>query len=285
VIELDFVAAGSAEHWARTGAAASEEESLEDLYAGRLRFAVNGIDLSPMALVPFLAVVLPMNEFLAAQPPVTSTNWAVSDQLPEHRYSVTRVGSGRVRLSASWSGAGTTCPESALRAAWGCFTGRVVRELDARDPSIDQNVVVRRMMPAVLANQSIRIEPQARLVLVRGQEARGDGVPVIAAADAVSCAAWSYGGFAETGADPIMVELESGATTTSRPWSGEMDESGHPILTCVLADGVDAVAAARVIRDGVVTVLAAWGAPEDSPLMRGLRAATFSGDRTLHRPQ
>jgi hypothetical protein len=51
VIELDFVADDAPEYWNLTGAGAREEQSLHDLYPGRLRFRVNGTDLSPIRLV------------------------------------------------------------------------------------------------------------------------------------------------------------------------------------------------------------------------------------------
>jgi len=122
VIELDFVAAGSPELWNLTGAGAGDDQSLNDLYPGLLSFTVNGTDLSPRALVPFLGVVAPMNEFLAAVPPPKSGSWAPSDQLSRHAYTIERIRSGRVRVGASWLGSGTTCVEAALRAAWGCFS-------------------------------------------------------------------------------------------------------------------------------------------------------------------
>ena len=69
MIELDFVAADAPELWNLAGAGAGEEQSLHDLYPGRLRFRVNATDLSPNWLVPFLGVAAPMNQFLAAVPP------------------------------------------------------------------------------------------------------------------------------------------------------------------------------------------------------------------------
>jgi hypothetical protein len=47
VIELDFVAAEGPELWNLTGAGAREDQSLNDLYPGRLCFRLNGTDLSP----------------------------------------------------------------------------------------------------------------------------------------------------------------------------------------------------------------------------------------------
>jgi hypothetical protein len=55
VIELDLVAADAFELWNRTGAGAGEEQSLHDLHPGRLRFTVNGTDLSPTGWCRFLA--------------------------------------------------------------------------------------------------------------------------------------------------------------------------------------------------------------------------------------
>ena len=114
MIELDFVADGSPEYWNLTGAGATEEQSLHDLYPGRLHFTVNGTDLSPKALVPLLGVVAPLNQFLAAVPPPRSASWAPSDQLPRHAYTIQRIASGRVHLRASWSGSGTSCVEAAF---------------------------------------------------------------------------------------------------------------------------------------------------------------------------
>jgi hypothetical protein len=138
-------------------AGASDDQSLNDLYPGRLRFTVNGTDLSPKALVPFLGVVAPMNEFLAAVPPPKSASWAPSDQLSCHAYTIQRIPSGRVHVAASW-----------------------------------------------------------------------------------------------------------------------LDPTGHPVIICVMAERIDGISAARVIRDAVLTALSAWGVPEESPAFRGLRVAGFS---------
>jgi hypothetical protein len=276
VIELDFVAAGAPELWHRTGAGASEEQSLHDLYPGLLSFTVNGTDLSPKALVPLLATAAPMNQFLAAVPPPKSASWAPSDQLPRHAYTIERIPSGRVHVSASWLGSGTTCIEAALRAAWGCFTQRVLGELAARDPSVAHNVVVRHMMPAVRANQSSRSDADSRLIVLDGVETRCDRRSLAAAADAVARVAWSYGGFTEIGVNPITVRVETGTTVMHRPWTGETDPTGHPVIVCVMAERIDGISAARVIRDSVLTALRAWGVPEDTPVFRGLRVAGFT---------
>lgn len=276
MIELDFVAAGSPELWNLTGAGAGDDQSLNDLYPGLLSFTVNGTDLSPRALVPFLGVVAPMNEFLAAVPPPKSGSWAPSDQLSRHAYTIERIRSGRVRVGASWLGSGTTCVEAALRAAWGCFSERVLRELAARDPSVEHNVVVRRMMPAVRDNQSSRSDADSRLILLRGVEKRCDRRSLESAADAVARVAWSYGGFTEIGVNPITVRVETGTTVMNRPWTGETDPTGHPVIICVMAERIDGISAARVIRDSVLTALSAWGVPEESPAFRGLRVAGFS---------
>jgi hypothetical protein len=276
VIELDFVAADSPELWNLTGAGASDDQSVNDLYPGRLRFTVNGTDLSPKALVPFLGVVAPMNEFLGSLPPPKSASWEPSDQLWRHTYTIERIPSGRVHLGASWSGSGTTCVEAALRAAWGCFSERVLRELAARDPSVEHNVVVRRIMPAVRDNQSSRSDADARLILLRGVETRRDRRSLESAADAVARVAWSYGGFTEIGVNPITVRVDTGNTVMSRPWTGETDPTGHPVIICVMADWIDGISAARVIRDSVLTALSAWGVPEESPAFRGLRVAGFN---------
>jgi hypothetical protein len=276
VIELDFAAADSPELWNLTGAGASEDQSLHDLYPGRLRFTVSATDLSPKALVPFLGVAAPMNEFLAAVPPPGTASWAASDQLSHHTYTIQRVPSGRVHVGASWSGSGTTCVEAALRAAWGCFTQRVLGELAARDRSVAHNVVVRRMMPAVRANQSSRSDAAACLILLRGVETRSDRRSLEAAADAVARVAWSYGGFTDLGVNPITIGVETGATVTNQLWTGETDPTGHPVISCVLADRIDQISAMQVIRDAVLTALHAWGVPQDSPVFHGLRIAGFT---------
>ena len=276
MIELDFVAADSPELWNLTGAAASEDQSLNDLYPGRLRFQVNGTDLGPKALVPLLGIVAPMNEFLAAAPPPKAACWAPSDQLPRHAYTIQRIPSGRVRVGTSWSGSGTTCVEAALRAAWGCFSERVLGELAARDPSVAHNVVVRAMMPAVRANQSSRSDTACRLIVLDGAQPRCDRRSLAAAADAVARVAWSYGGFSEIGVNPITIGVETGTTVLHRPWSGETDPAGHPVIRCVLTDWIDQLSAARVIRDCVLTALRAWGVPQDSPVFHGLRVAGFT---------
>jgi hypothetical protein len=280
VIELDFVADESPELWNLTGAAAREAQSLHDLYPGRLRFTVNGTDLSPRALVPLLATAAPMNELLAAAPPTGAASWAVSDQLPGHAYTLQWVADGRIRVGARWSDAGATCVEAALRAAWGCFTERVLGELAARDRSVPDNVVVRGMMPAVLANQASRSNSDCRLFALDGVETRGDRRALEAAADAVARVAWSYGGFTEIGANPITVRVAAGATVTHPSWSGEMDAAGHPVIRCVIADGVDEVAAAQVVREAALSVLRPWGVPEDSPVLLGLRVARFTEARS-----
>jgi hypothetical protein len=276
VIELDFVAAEGPELWRLTGAGAREDQSLNDLYPGRLRFTVNGTDLSPNALVPFLGVVAPMNQFLAAVPPPKSASWEPSDQLWRHAYTIERVPSGRVQVGASWSGSGTSCVEGALRAAWGCFSERVLGELAARDPSVAHNVVVRRMLPVVRDNQSSRSDADARLILLRGVQTRSDRRSLASAADAVARVAWSYGGFTEIGVNPITVRVETGTTVMHRPWSGETDPAGHPLIGCVMVDRIDWSSAARVIRDAVLTALRAWGVAEESPPFRGLRVAGFT---------
>jgi hypothetical protein len=276
MIELDFVADGSPEYWRLTGAGATEEQSLNDLYPGRLHFTVNGTDLSPKALVPLLGVVAPLNQFLAAVPPPRSASWAPSDQLPRHAYTIQRIASGRVHLRASWSGSGASCVEAALRAACGCFCERVLGELAARDPSVAHNVVVRRMLAAVRANQSSRSQAAARLILLRGIEPRSDRRSLESAADAVARLAWSYGGFTEIGVNPITVRVEPGTTVMTRPWTGETDPTGHPVIGCVIADPIDRSSAARAIRDAVLTALRAWGVPEESPAFRGLRVAGFT---------
>jgi hypothetical protein len=276
VIELDFGADDSPEYWNRTGAGASEDQSLHDLYPGRLRFTVNGKDLSPKWLVSFLGVAAPMNQFLAAVPPPRAASWAPSDELPQHAYRIERIPSGRVHVGASWSGSGTTCVEAALRAAWGCFTQRVLGELAARDRSVAHNVVVRRMMPAVRANQSSRSNAACRLIVLGGVETRSDRRSLEAAADAVARVAWSYGGFTEIGANPITVGVEMGSTVMHRPWTGETDPTGHPVISCVIADRIDQISATQVIRDAVLTALRAWGVPEDTPVFHGLRVAGFT---------
>jgi hypothetical protein len=276
VIELDFVADDAPEYWNLTGAGAREEQSLHDLYPGRLRFRVNGTDLSPTWLVSFLGVVAPMNQFLAAVPPPTAASWAPSEELPQHAYRIKRIPSGRVHLGASWSGSGATCVEAALGAAWGCFTQRVLGELAARDRSVAHNVVVRRMLPAVRANQSSRSNAACRLIVLGGVETRPDRRSLEAAADAVARVAWSYGGFTEIGVNPITVGVETGSTVMHRPWTGETDLTGHPVISCVLADRIDQLAATQVIRDAVLAALRAWGVPEDTPVLHGLRVAGFT---------
>ena len=264
MIELDLVAADAPELWNRTGAGTGEEQSLRDLYPGRLRFTVNGTDLSPNWLVPFLGVAAPMNQFLAAVPPPKAASWAPSEELPRHAYRIERIPSGRVHVSASWSGSGRTCIEAALRAAWGCFTQRVLGELAARDPSVAHNVVVRHMMPAVRANQSSRSNAACRLIVLGGVEMRCDRRSLEAAADAVARVAWSYGGFSEIGVNPITVRVETGTTVMHRPWTGETDLTGHPVISCVIADRIDQLSATQVIRDAVLTALRAGGAPRQS---------------------
>jgi hypothetical protein len=259
VIELDFVAADAPELWHRTGAGASEQQSLHDLYPGRLRLRVNGTDLSPKALVPLLATAAPMNQFLAAVPPPKAASWAPSDQLPRHAYRIERIPSGRVHVSASWSGSGTTWVEAALRAAWGCFTRRVLGELAARDPSVAHNVVVRHMMPAVRANQPSRSDAACRPIVLGGVETRSDRRSLAAAADTVARVAWGHGGFTEIGANPTTVRVGTGTTARHRPWTGETDPAGHPVTSCVVADRIDQRSVTQVVRDAVLTALRAWG--------------------------
>lgn len=271
MIELDFVVADAPESWNLTGAGASGDQSLNDLYPGRLEFTVNGTDLSPVGLVSFLGVVAPMNAFLAATPSPKSASWALSDQ-SDHAYTIERISSGRVRLSASWSGLESTCFEGPLRAAWGCFSQRILRVLGARDQSIEHNVVVKRMMRAVLDNQSRQFDVDARLIMLRGLEARRDRESIQSAADLVARVAWEYGGFTEIGISPIAIRVEVGATAMNRPWTGETDPAGHPLLTCVMPDGIDRVVSVQVIRDSVLGALSAWGIPQRSASVRGLRA-------------
>ncbi len=216
------------------------------------------------------------NQFLAAVPPLKSASWALSDEVSGHDYTIKRIGSGRMHVSASWSNAGGICGEAALRAAWGCFSERVLGELAARDPSVKHNVVVRRMMPAVRANQASRSDADCRLTLLGGVETRSDRGSLVSAADAVARVAWSYGGFTEIGVNPITVRMEAGTPVMHRPWTGETDPAGHPVIICVMADRIDPVSAARVIRDGVLTALRAWGVLEDSPVFCGLRVAEFT---------
>ena len=132
------------------------------------------------------------------------------------------------------------------------------------------------MMPAVRANQSSRSDAAACLILLRGVETRSDHRSLEAAADAVARVAWSYGGFTDLGVNPITIGVETGATVTNQLWTGETDPTGHPVISCVLADRIDQISAMQVIRDAVLTALHAWGVPQDSPVFHGLRIAGFA---------
>jgi hypothetical protein len=135
---------------------------------------------------------------------------------------------------------------------------------------------VRHMMPAVRANQPSRSDAACRPIVLGGLQTRSDRQSLAAAADTVARVAWSYGGFTEIGANPTTIGVETGTTVLHRPWSGETDPAGHPVISCVLTDWIDQISAARVIRDCVLTALRAWGVPEESPAFRGLRVAGFT---------
>jgi hypothetical protein len=57
--------------------------------------------------------------------------------------------------------------------------------------------------------------------------------------------AWSYGGFTEIGVNPITVRVETGTRVMYRPWTGETDATGHPVIICAMAERIDRTSAAR----------------------------------------
>jgi hypothetical protein len=65
--------------------------------------------------------------------------------------------------------------------------------------------------------------------------------------------------------------VENRPEVVSGPWSGQTDAAGRPVISCVVPDGVDSAISAHVIRDCVLTALRAWGVPEQTPVLRGLR--------------
>jgi hypothetical protein len=65
VIELDFVPLDAPEVWHKTGAEASPEEFVADLYPGDLVFRIGGVNLSPSGSPPFFGFVPDMLVALA----------------------------------------------------------------------------------------------------------------------------------------------------------------------------------------------------------------------------
>lgn len=249
MLELDFIPLDAPEVWRKTGAAASPEELVADLYPGDVVLRVSGVDLSPPGAPPFFGFVPQMADALAEQRDEFDVRLFVEG---DNRIRIRPARPGEVSVSVTWSSDRAVVAARELRIAWAWFVRRIVGLLTSRDASAgDPPTTVQALDAAARIIAADDAPPLLRA---------SDHLPETAAAALrrVQATCWSYGGFAGIGLNPIVVKLIPGDIVLTDGWDGERID-GVPLYRAIAPMSGDQQTYERVFRSAVADVLTSAG--------------------------
>jgi hypothetical protein len=253
-MQLDFSPLRGPENWAKPVGGMGVEETLSDACPGSLLFRGSEIDLSPGGPVAFFGFIAPFCRALLDLAERSSVEFKFADY-SKLLYRLERRSTELVQIIGP-SGKSATLPVVEILCSLVAFVDRVIRELEPRDGTIDQNVVVRRVLRDLQEQRARTPVPVLTEVLDASGELDHELLRVVARNVENLC--WSYGGFHGVSINPLQIEVLKGPLRSVRTWDGSWS-GGRPLVTCSMPLDVSLRDGLSVIAGAVAAVLSSCG--------------------------